>query len=189
MISLQTLEDQLQLLRKVDIATLDLESRVEYHLAMIAVQKARMKNLLFYFKYKTALIVEAEIKDEQKQLDNCYALMSEAEIKRARDYDAKGKNRFTEMAEQGKLTATLSPKEIESNVRTILFGVPFELLFDGSGFTVTKTFAGLNIETELDKLEEYCAANEFSLLDNEKRTKRKKGESERPFYIEILKGN
>lgn len=185
MISLQVLEDRVNLLRKINISTLDIETRVEYHMAMIDAQKARMKNLLFYFKYKTALIVEAEIKEEEKALALCYDLMSDAEIRSAQEYAAKGKNRFTQMAERGKLIAAPSVREIEASIKTILFGVPYELAFNGNGFRLTKTFPGLNIEAELDRLEAYCGTCGWKLLVNTTRTPRIQGQSEAPFYIEI----
>lgn len=181
---LQVIEEQIKLLRAVELSTLDLESRIEYHTALIEAMTARLKNLLFYFKYKTALIVDAEIKDEEKALLMCYELLSEAEAKRLEVYLPKF-NRFRDMAKRGQFTPLLSFNDIERIIRTTLFGVPYELLFEGDGFVITKEYPGLDIEAELIKLEEFCEANEFKLLDNEKRTKRKAGESDKALFLQV----
>ena len=179
------IEHRINLLRGIDIGTLDLEARVEYHTAMIEALKARLKHLLFYFNYKTALVVAAEIKDEEKALVMCYELLSPAQLKKLEVYLPTA-NRFRSMIDQGKVVPAMSLDNIERNIRTILFGVPFTLDFDGKGYILTKTYKGLDIELELTKLEEFCKANEFKLLDNEKKTKRKKDASDEPLYIQIV---
>ena len=180
------IEHRITLLRGIDVATLDLEARVEYHVAMIEALKARLKHLLFYFNYKTALVVEAEIKDEEKALALCYELLSPTQLKKLEICLPKA-NRFRAMVDQGKVTPAMSLEDIERNIRTILFGIPFDLTFDGKGYIITKTYKDLNIEPELIKLEEFCKARDFKLLDNEKRTKRKKEEFDKPLYLEVIK--
>lgn len=185
-IPLIDIEHRINFLRKINVSTLDLESRIEYHSALAEALTTRLKYLLNCFNYKTAFIVEAELKAEKQALENCYALLSPAEAKRL-EIVLPAANRFTDMAIKGEYANVMSFGDVERNIRTILFGLPVEVIFDGTGFILTKTFPGLDIEPELTNLEAFCEKNEFKLLDNEKRTKRKEGESEKSLYLQVVK--
>ena len=187
MIPLITIEHRINLLRDVNISSFDLDERIEYHVALIETLKDRLKTLLFYFNYKTALVVEAEIKEEVKKLLVCLELASidSEDLDTFLKEKAKEKNRFREMVEAGNKLPKMSLNDIKRNIRTILFGVPFELSFDGEGFVIEKRLPELNIEKELAGLEEFCKINEFKLLNNETRTKSKIDECS-VLYVKVV---
>lgn len=184
-IQLIEIEHRIKALREVDPSILEIEERVDYHHALVAALTGRLKFLLHCFNYKTALIVEAEIKEEKKALALCYELLSPAQAKKL-EVTQREKTRFSELGRDGNDTLAMSVEDIKRNIRTILFGIPFSITFDGKGFSFSFGMPSLNMEAEMTKLTEFAKTNEFKLIDKKSGSKIKEGQVE-DIYLQTVK--
>lgn len=168
MADLNQLEQQLNLLEKIDTSTLTIEECIDYCVAVIEVLDARLIHLLQFRNYRKAVIVESEIKvikdqlKEALQIESGYTL-GEINLKVFLEQQAGAYNYYRSLVNSSsqhysdKTSVIHSIKGFENELRSLLFGHSYELKFDGLGFLILfNLLPGDSVESLEAKLKDFC---------------------------------
>lgn len=192
-------EKQFTFLQKIDTAALTIEECVHYCIAVIEVLQKRLTYYLKFRNYRKAQVVEAELEVYKKHILQQLQLLGNpaADLKSFLALKATEPNYYRELAQTAvvvnedpsRSSIVLSLKDVENNIRTILFGVSYDLSFDGYGFVLRwKAQLDPTNESNFKRLEQFCKEHNFKWTqgDNHKKFKKILDDSHLVTFIEIL---
>ena len=199
MSDLISIEKRFFFLEAIDISSLELEEKVDYYIAKLECLKERLEQLLTFRNYRRAIMVEAEIKVTQEELQVCLMFLKEdlsntdlkaylTTKKTQPNYFRALAIKYTNNADPITVNKLHSINEIKTQLRTLMFGMSYDMKFDGYGIIIENLLPDvINADAIYNKVQEYCAQYGFGLTEGKKHKELKKHENAANLlYIAII---
>lgn len=205
MSDLNQIEKKLIFLQKIETNLLTAEECVNYCVAIIEILQERLTYLLKARNYRKTLIVEAEIEAQKKLLIKCMEhvkghALANMDLKQFLDLKAKEYNYYRQLANSSSnhsndpKSIIHSVKDLENQIRTLLFGFSYDLVFDGYGFFILyKSIPGSSLEVVEKLIKDYFKNSECckvkSISDNRVKSLKNnifEGQLESSIFIEFV---
>jgi hypothetical protein len=150
------------------------KDELDYHVALAELVQQRLKYLLTVRDYRNALIVEAELRNENEILANliqftekgapdvaAFLAKKAGEDNAYRDLAIRVRDGMSPTYKDTGLTIPAFVQFVIRQIRTIMFGVSFNLTQTKSALIIENNMPAFSIESNIETLQAFC--NEYDL--------------------------